>query len=280
MADHTEDLLSHGTLLFIPAYNCEAQIPRVIDQIDADVREVIDEVVVIENRSTDGTLEAARSGLEKLPAGIKRTLIQNTENYSLGGSIKHAILYGLENGYENLIVLHGDDQADVRDMLPAFRDGLVASNDLVVGARFHKDSHLQGYSWFRIFGNRVLGGVFGAVVRRRIDDLIAGLNVFKLEFFENREFLNYPNNLTFDAHVLLDACDRKSRITFVPITWREEDQVSNAKTIKQGWTILKLVLAYGVRRRAALEGNKSGRPAGFEYPGEIVYTADAESEQR
>lgn len=53
--------VSVKTLLFIPAYNCEKQLPRVLDQIDVEIIPYLDEVLVIENQSTDGTLEVAKS---------------------------------------------------------------------------------------------------------------------------------------------------------------------------------------------------------------------------
>ena len=42
-------------LLFIPAYNCEKQIIRVLEQLDENVFKYIDEVIVINNKSTDNT---------------------------------------------------------------------------------------------------------------------------------------------------------------------------------------------------------------------------------
>ena len=46
-------------LLFIPAYNCEKQVPRVLDQLlDPKVSGFVSETIVVNNRSTDGT-EAA-----------------------------------------------------------------------------------------------------------------------------------------------------------------------------------------------------------------------------
>jgi glycosyltransferase involved in cell wall biosynthesis len=46
-------------LVFIPAYNCENQIGRVFAKIDERVQALIEEVVVIDNRSEDGTVAAA-----------------------------------------------------------------------------------------------------------------------------------------------------------------------------------------------------------------------------
>ncbi len=40
-------------LLFIPMYNCEKQIVRVLDQIDSDFQDMIEEVLIVNNRSTD-----------------------------------------------------------------------------------------------------------------------------------------------------------------------------------------------------------------------------------
>ena len=45
-------------LLFIPMYNCKNQITRVLQQIDDTVKEFITEVIVVDNRSTDGGREA------------------------------------------------------------------------------------------------------------------------------------------------------------------------------------------------------------------------------
>ena len=44
-------------LLFIPMYNCEKQITRVLDQIDEKISEYIAETIVVDNRSTDRSQE-------------------------------------------------------------------------------------------------------------------------------------------------------------------------------------------------------------------------------
>ena len=50
----TEDKI----LLFIPGYNCEKQIVRVLGQLDEEMMSYLSRVIVVNNRSTDGT-EAA-----------------------------------------------------------------------------------------------------------------------------------------------------------------------------------------------------------------------------
>ena len=49
-------------LVFIPAYNCEKQVPRVLNQLlDCQVAAMVTECIVVNNRSTDGTEAAVQS---------------------------------------------------------------------------------------------------------------------------------------------------------------------------------------------------------------------------
>ena len=107
-------------LLFIPAYNCENQIVRVLGQLDANVMKYITEVVVINNLSTDGTEEAVKRFIAKHKE-IPVKLLRNNENYGLGGSHKSAFTYAKENEFDYVIVLHGDDQGDIHNLLPVLK---------------------------------------------------------------------------------------------------------------------------------------------------------------
>jgi glycosyltransferase involved in cell wall biosynthesis len=230
-------------LLFIPTYNCSKQISRVIEKLPPTLFLHVKEILLVDNNSSDETREVAQKSLASL-RGIKATLLKNNNNYSLGGSMKVAILYAQKNGFSHLMVLHGDDQADARDLLPYLESGVAFQSDLFIGARFHPQSRLLGYSKFRTFGNKVLNYFLSFITRTQVHDMIAGLNVYNLSIFDGNWFLNLPDNLTFDPHVLLYALDKKLKVYFFPISWREEDQQSNAKVFKQAWILFKLFVKY------------------------------------
>ena len=98
-------------LLFIPMYNCEKQITRVLSQLNnPDICSYISEVIIINNRSTDNGEEAVISFLKTSSLPITVSLLRNDDNYRLGGSHKVAFNYVIQNGFEYVIVLHGDDQ--------------------------------------------------------------------------------------------------------------------------------------------------------------------------
>ena len=53
-------------LIFIPMYNCEKQISRVISQFDDDTQKLFDEILVVDNISEDNSLKVAEESLKKL----------------------------------------------------------------------------------------------------------------------------------------------------------------------------------------------------------------------
>ena len=140
-------------LIFIPAYNCEKQVPRVLSQLlDPHVLPWVGECIVVNNRSTDGTEAAVQDWMTRHPAAPVR-LLRNDENYGLGGSHKVAFGYAAAHGYQHLVVLHGDDQGAVADLLPILNDGTYKNYDCCLGSRFMKGSRIKGYSALRVVGN-------------------------------------------------------------------------------------------------------------------------------
>jgi dolichol-phosphate mannosyltransferase len=260
-------------LLVIPTYNCEKQIRRLLkNSVDA-INNHFDEVLVIDNGSKDGTVKGAVSSMNLIK--IRTKVIQNRENISLGGSLKTGFLYASENSFDYVAVLHGDDQANLNDLLPTLTKLEQNEIDLAIGARFHSKSKLIGYSKFRKIGNRMLNLYCIVCTRKKVDDLIAGLNVFKVSKINLSQTLNYPDDLTFDVHILLGAIDSRHKIEFFPITWTEDDQVSNAKVIRQATIILGLLTKYLLRGDKALIFPKSKR----NYKNfEVVFERDSKND--
>lgn len=257
-------------LVFIPAYRCAKQIVRVLDQFDNKVQTWVDTVVVVDNRSPDDTLERAIDrGAERL-RNCRFIAWRNQDNYGLGGSHKAALCYAIAHGYDHVVVLHGDDQADIRDLLPVLEKGAHLTHDCLLGARFMPGSRLQGYSWFRTLGNRVYNLLFGLVAGRAVYDLGSGLNVYRLDALKNFYYKQFPDDLTFNYVMLLASFHRRQAVRFFPISWREEDQVSNVRLFRQAFKVLRLLAGYAFQRGAFLRQELRTRSIDS-YQGDIVY---------
>ena len=238
-------LVAERILLFIPCYNCEKQVARVLAQLDASVVGFLDEVLIVDNRSGDATVERASAAL---PAALPATVVRNVRNYHLGGSHKVAFAYAKAHGFSHVLVLHGDDQADVWDMVDVLARGLHRGHDACLGARFMPGARLIGYSLRRTLGNRVFNLLFTLVTGRRVRDLGSGLNLFSRAVFTDPAIIGYADDLRFNVYLLLGLLARRRRLLFVPISWREDDQVSNVRLASQAARTLGIAWGYLTRR--------------------------------
>ena len=227
-------------LVLIPCYNCAPQIPRVLAQFDSEAARYVETILVLDNGSKDGTREAAMAAARKLPK-LDIRVAQNRNNVNLGGSHKAAFRYALENGYTHVLVLHGDDQGNVLDMLPVIQRGDHNRLDACLGARFARGSKLLGYSTFRIFGNHVFNGFFTAGLGRRVQDLGSGLNIFGTRVMRLPHLVQYADDLRFNIFLLMGMMREGLKTEFFPISWREDDQVSNVKMTSQAINTLKIL---------------------------------------
>lgn len=234
-------------LVFVPAYNCEKQIKRVVSGIlRCSFIDLIDHVLVLDNRSSDATAAAAASVVAEAPEALqeKFTVGRNLDNAGLGGSHKVAFSYARREGFSHVVVLHGDDQGDISDIEWLLKTDEYARYDACLGARFHRESRLLGYSRFRVFGNRVFNALYSACARRSVLDLGSGLNVFRVDSLDSGDVESFSNDLTFNCYLLLWLVAKKRNVMFFPISWREDDQVSNVRLFRQAWRTLLIPLRF------------------------------------
>jgi len=228
-------------LLFIPMYNCEKQISRVLGQLSKEVCSYISEVLVINNRSTDNGEKVVEDFLKENSLPIKISLIRNDDNYGLGGSQKVAFGYAVNNAFDYVVMLHGDDQGDISNLLPYLKSGEYQKYDCFLGARFMKGAKLQGYSAFRTFGNKVYNMFFSIGCKDKVYDLGSGLNMYRVEILKDEFYKGYKDNLMFNYCMVMGSAYFKHRVMYFPIVWREDDQISNVKMVNQAITVLKLL---------------------------------------
>jgi dolichol-phosphate mannosyltransferase len=235
-------------LIFIPSYNCAPQIKPLLEEGAVSAFRLADEVLMLDNRSQDGTSASAEEVKNRL--GISHLKIaKNETNVGLGGSHKIAFRYAETHGFDLLVVLHGDNQASPRDVERLVREsGSHPELDAILGDRFSVPSGLQGYSWHRTWGNIGLNFIFSLLLGKRIRDLGSGLNLFKVGSLMRLPFESYSNGCDFHTEMLLDIIGGGWKIKYQPILWRESDQKSNINPFAYGLKILKTLLHWRIKK--------------------------------
>ena len=258
-------------LLFIPMYNCEKQITRVLGQLTDEVCSYLSEVIIINNRSTDDGESMVQQYLSEHDLPIKASLLRNDDNYGLGWSHKVAFQYAIDNDYDYVILLHGDDQGDISNILPYLQKRTYRKYDCFLGARFMRGSKLQGYSKFRTFGNFVYDILFSLGCGYKIYDLGSGLNMYRVDILKNKFYLTYKDNLIFNYCMVMGSAYYKHKVRFFPIIWREDDQVSNVKMVSQAITVLKLLGSFVLDKKKFVTAEHRDKVIDA-YTAQVIYT--------
>ena len=242
-------------LVAIPAYNCENQIVRVLNQFKTDIQKFIDTVIVIDNQSSDKTLENAINAGEKNFKISNFLVFRNSKNYGLGGSHKVAFNYAIKNNFDYVAIFHGDDQGSFHDLCLIFQKNSHVNFDCLLGSRFSKGSRLQGYSFIRTLGNIIYNKIFSFGTNYKISDLGSGLNLYRVQSLKSKYFGKFPDDLTFNYVMILASIHFKQKIKFFPISWREEDQISNVRLFKQAFKVLSILFKFTTNKNKFLSSD-------------------------
>lgn len=258
-------------LLWIPMYNCENQIVRVLQQLKGDCEKYIDKTILIDNCSTDRTELVATNYLKTNKYRFPVEVLRNNENYGLGGSHKTAFQYAIDHEYDYVITLHGDDQGHIDDLIPWIRKGVYRKYDCLLGSRFLKGSKLVGYSKFRTFGNKVYNIIFSIITLQRIYDLGAGLNMYKVSMLRDKHYIKFADDLTYNYYGVLALRHYHQTYKFFPLVWSEDDQVSNVKMVSQALRTLGIVVQYILTRKNFFEKDHRVKQI-KDYTASVIYT--------
>ena len=107
-----------------------------------------------------------------------------------------------------------------------------------------RGSKLEGYSLIRTVGNIIYDFLFAFVTGKRIYDLGSGLNMYSVDMLKDRFYEKFPDDLTFNYTMIMASEYYGHDIRFYPISWREDDQVSNVKMATQAVNVLRMLKEY------------------------------------
>jgi hypothetical protein len=234
------------TLVFIPAWNEEQNLPGVLDELRSELPEA--EVLVVDDGSTDGTADVARRhGAEVLSFG---------ENRGLRAGIAAGYDYAAAHGYEYCGRVDADGQhpaAELRRLLDVVRSGAA---DVAVGSRFVSGDGYEPYRYdpspARSFGNAVLRRSISLVLRRPFNDATSGMyaaNARALPVLARPYASGAP-----EVEALLRLDDEGLRVEEVPVHMRErasgESKLQGKKALVLVMTVAgTLITAESMRRR-------------------------------
>jgi glycosyltransferase involved in cell wall biosynthesis len=157
------------TVVFIPAWNEEDNLPQVLDDLHDHLPDA--DVLVVDDGSTDRTAEVARKhGAEVLSFG---------ENRGLRAGIAAGYGWAFEHGYAYCGRVDADGQHPAGELARLLAAVKADECDVAVGSRFVSGDGYEAYRYrpsrARRFGTAVLRRAMALVLRRPFGDATSGL---------------------------------------------------------------------------------------------------------
>lgn len=233
------------TLVFIPAWNEEENLPAVLDELQVGLPGV--DVLVVDDGSTDGTAAVARHhGAQVLSFG---------ENRGLQEGIAAGYAYANDQGFAFVGRVDADGQHPVDELARLLEIVRSGEADVAVGSRFASGDGYEPYRYepspARRFGTAVLRRAVRAALGRPFLDATSGM------YAANRHALPalgvpYTSGAP-EVESLLRLREVGLRVVEVPVHMREraggESKLRGGKAVRLVLTVASTLLVYGLWRR-------------------------------
>lgn len=212
----------------IPTFNEEGTIARVI----SEAKRYVDEVVVIDDGSCDGTRQVA------LKEGA--VVLSHPRNLGYGSALASGFSYVRDNGGGIMVVIDGDGQhnpADIPRLIGPIVDG---DADLVTGSRF-LDSHSRlAVPVYRRIGILVVNRMWSLAMGSSVRDTQCGYRAYSRGALCNIEIRE--TNMSASLEILDEAVRKKLRIVEIPVNVSYMGTTGTIRPFRHGAELVNYVL--------------------------------------
>jgi len=218
----------------VPAKNEERNLGHVF----ASIPDWVDEIVLVDGHSADGTVEVARQLCPDV-----RIVMQE------GRGKGDALQAGFAACKGDIIVMIDADGSTDGGEIARFIGALVTGADFAKGSRFASGGGSDDITFTRRFGNWVLSSLVNLLFDTRYTDLCYGYNAFWARHLPALR-LNCDG---FEVETLMNIRAAKAGLRVQEVPSYEHSRVhgeSNLRVIRDGWRIAKVILRERFQRRA------------------------------
>jgi len=232
---------SKKVIVVMPAYNAEKTLERTLDDIP---REWVDDIILVDDASRDGTVELARR------LGLR--VFVHDKNRGYGGNQKTCYTEALKLGADIMIMVHPDHQYDPR-VIPGLVTPLLNGEcDAVFGSRMLGGRPIEGgMPWWKYLANVYLTAFENATFYMYLTEYHSGLRAYSRRYLESVNFMANSNDFVFDSEIIAQGVIHGMRIREIPIETRyfkEASMVGFWRSSVYGLSILKTLIKFKLHK--------------------------------
>jgi glycosyltransferase involved in cell wall biosynthesis len=250
-------------IVVMPAMNAAATLNQTVGDIP---RDWVDEVIVVDDHSTDRTVDVAR----ELPL----RLVWHPHNAGYGANQKTCYLEALQRDADAVVMLHPDGQYEpslIPDMVKPILDGRAG---LVIGSRFTEPrlALANGMPRWKYLANRFLTTIENRIMGTQLSEAHMGYRAYSRRLLLTVPFLRNSLDFSFDTELIMQGVHFNLRIEDVPATRRYFDDACSVG-FRSGVVYGLKTLWAGVRLALHRAGILTSRK--FKDPGDGEVSSEA-----
>lgn len=223
----------------MPAYNASQTLQQTYEDVMA--QGVVDEVVIVDDASTDGTSTIAKT----LP---NTTVHTHERNRGYGANQKTCYRLAIQAGGDIIIMVHPDYQYTPR-LIPAMAS--MIANGLyhcVLGSRILGGYALRGgMPWWKYMANRFLTLAGNILMGAKLSEYHTGYRAFSRELLEEIDMENNSDDFVFDNQMLAQILWHGYQIAEVSCPtkyFQEASTINFSRSVKYGLGCLATAMLY------------------------------------
>ena len=230
------------TIAVMPAYNAARTIERTLKDIPVSA---VDEVVLVDDCSTDQTVAVARS--------LGMTVIEHSRNRGYGANQKTCYEHALRRGADHVVMIHPDYQYDARVVGAAIEFLKLGICDVVLGSRIRtrREALQGGMPRYKYVANRVLTTIENIALGQNVGDFHSGFRAYTRTVLETIPYHANSDDFVFDSQFLAQAVHFGFKIGDIPVPVRYFDEASSInfrRSLKYGLATLGVLAEFYLNR--------------------------------
>ena len=226
----------------MPGYNAEQTVRRTVDEIP---RDLVDDVLLVDDGSTDRTVFIARElGLHT---------VAHAKNRGYGANQKTCYREALRRGADIVVMLHPDYQYTPK-LIPALASCIASGlYDVSLGSRIlGGQARAGGMPLYKYLSNRALTAAENLMLSQRLSEYHTGYRAFSRRLLLTLPLEENDDDFVFDNQMLVQAIHFGFGIAEVTCPTRYEADSSSIpfrRSVVYGMGVLKTASELWLKRR-------------------------------
>jgi glycosyltransferase involved in cell wall biosynthesis len=225
----------------LPAYNAARTLEATYQEIP---HEVVDDVILVDDASTDDTLAAAKR------LGIFS--VAHAQNKGYGANQKTCYRLALERGADIVIMLHPDYQYSPKLVLPMASMLCSGFFDVVLGSRILGTGALSGgMPLYKYISNRALTFLQNLLLGHKLSEYHTGYRGFTRAVIEGLPLARNSDDFVFDNQMLAQAIYKRYRIGEISCPTKyfpEASSINFRRSVVYGLGVLRVSISFRLAR--------------------------------